>query len=108
VATLPGFTRGLAIHDSVAFVGLSRIRPTSDMRGLPIAADPDRLKCGLAAVDLNSGQVVAHLDLASPVDEVFDVQVLPGVRCPYLSGPHIDREQGQPLWTIPPAGPGPG
>jgi uncharacterized protein (TIGR03032 family) len=105
VATLPGFTRGLAIQDGMAFVGLSRIRPTSDMRGLPIAAHPDQLKCGLVAVDLNSGQVLADLEMASPVDEMFDVQVLPGVRCPYLSGPHIDREQGQPLWTIPPAGP---
>jgi uncharacterized protein (TIGR03032 family) len=107
VATLPGFTRGLAVHGPVAFVGLSRIRPTSDMTGLPITAHPDRLKCGLAAVDLNSGQVVAHLFLASPVDELFDVQVLPGIRCPFLSGPHVDREQGDPLWTVPPGSLGP-
>ena len=30
------------------------------------------------------------------------VQLLPGVRCPFLSGPYVDREQGQPLWTVPP------
>jgi uncharacterized protein (TIGR03032 family) len=104
VATLPGFTRGLAIHDGVAFVGLSRIRPTSDMTGLPITAHPEALKCGLAAVDLNSGQVVAHLFIAPPVDELFDVQLLPGVRCPFLSGPYVDREKGDPLWTVPPGG----
>jgi uncharacterized protein (TIGR03032 family) len=103
VAVLPGFARGLAIHDTLAFVGLSRIRPTSDMTGLPIAAHPDRLKCGLAVVDLNRGQVIAHLDIASPVDELFDVQLLPGVRCPFLSGPYADRDHGQPLWTVPPA-----
>jgi uncharacterized protein (TIGR03032 family) len=107
VATLPGFTRGLAIQGPVAFVGLSRIRPTSDMTGLPITAHPDRLKCGLAAVDLNTGQVIAHLFIAPPVDELFDVQLLPGVRCPFLSGPHVGREQGEQLWTVPPGGLGP-
>jgi uncharacterized protein (TIGR03032 family) len=103
-AVLPGFARGLAIQDTLAFVGLSRIRPTSDMSGLPIAAQRDQLKCGLAIVDLQNGQVAAQLEIASPVDEIFDVQLLPGVRCPFLSGPHVDREKGQPLWTVPPAG----
>jgi uncharacterized protein (TIGR03032 family) len=103
VAVLPGFARGLALHGGLAFVGLSRIRSTSDMSGLPIAAQREQLKCGLAVVDLNSGQVAAQLEFASPVDEVFDVQVLPGIRCPFLSGPHVDREKGQPLWTVPPA-----
>jgi uncharacterized protein (TIGR03032 family) len=103
VAVLPGFTRGLAIHGALAFVGLSRIRPTSDMTGLPITSHPDRLKCGLAVVDLTSGAMAAHLDIASPVDEIFDVQVLPGVRCPYVSGPFADRDQGHPLWTVPPS-----
>jgi uncharacterized protein (TIGR03032 family) len=103
VAVLPGFTRGLAIHGSAAFVGLSRIRSSSDMNGLPIAAKRDQLKCGLVVVDLTSGEVVAQVEFASPVDEVFDIQLLPGVRCPFLSGPHVDREKGQPLWTVPPA-----
>jgi uncharacterized protein (TIGR03032 family) len=107
VATLPGFTRGLAIQDSVAFVGLSRIRSGSDMTGLPITARPDELKCGLAAVDLGTGQVVAHLFFDPPVDELFDVQLLPGVRCPFLSGPYVEREGGEALWTVPPGGLGP-
>jgi uncharacterized protein (TIGR03032 family) len=102
VATLPGFTRGLAIHGSLAFVGLSRIRQTSDMSGLPITAQADRLQCGLAVVDVSSGQVIAHLFIAAPVDELFDVQLLPGVRCPFLSGPYVDREQRDWLWTVPP------
>jgi uncharacterized protein (TIGR03032 family) len=102
VANLPAFTRGLAVHGSTAFVGLSRIRPTSDMTGLPVTAHPEPLQCGLAAVDLTTGQTVAHLYISSPVDEIFDVQLLPGVRSPILWGPHADREQGHPLWTVPP------
>ena len=34
--------------------------------------------------------------------EVFDVQVLPGITSPYLSGPAADQDVGEPLWTIPP------
>jgi uncharacterized protein (TIGR03032 family) len=102
VANLPAFTRGLAIHGSTAFVGLSRIRPTSDLTGLPITAHPERLQCGLAVVDLTTGQTVAHLFISSPVDEIFDVQLLAGIRSPILWGPHADREQGHPLWTVPP------
>jgi uncharacterized protein (TIGR03032 family) len=104
VAELTGFTRGLAIHGDYAYVGLSRIRPTSDMAGLPVANNPELLKCGLALVDLKTGQVAARLDFDSPLNELFDVQVLPGVRNPFLSGPYADRERGYPFWTIPPQG----
>jgi uncharacterized protein (TIGR03032 family) len=104
VASLPGFTRGLAVYDSLAFVGLSRIRPTSDMNGLPIAAQAERLRCGLAVVDLHSGQIMAQLDISSPVDEIFDIQLLPGVRCPFVAGPFVDRDLGHPVWTMPPQG----
>ncbi len=103
VAVLSGFARGLAVHNSLAFVGLSRIRPTSDMTGLPISAYPDRLQCGLAVVDLDSGEVVAHLHIASPVDEIFDVQVLTGMRNPFLAGPYVERDLGHAVWTMPPS-----
>jgi uncharacterized protein (TIGR03032 family) len=104
LADLPGFTRGLAVRGDYAYVGMSRIRPTSDMAGLPIADRPDRLACGLAVVELKSGRCVARLDFDSPLNELFDVQLLPGVRNPFLSGPYADRERGHPFWTIPPQG----
>src|SRR5262249_22602994 len=37
VAEQPGYTRGLALHGSYAFVGLSKIRETSTFGGVPIA-----------------------------------------------------------------------
>jgi hypothetical protein len=51
--------------------------------------------------------VVAHLFFTPPLDELFDVQPLPGVRCPFDSGPYVDREGGEALWTVPPGGLGP-
>lgn len=105
VAELPGVARGLALHGGYAFVGLSKARPT--LEGVPIVARRDLLKCGLAVVDLRTGRHVAMLEFHTGIDEVFDVQVLPGITCPYISGPWAERDNGQPLWTIPPAAPRP-
>jgi uncharacterized protein (TIGR03032 family) len=100
VAPLPGVSRGLAIQDGYAFVGLSKARPT--LEGVPIAAERDRLKCGLWVIDLASGAIAAHLEFHTGVEEVFDVQVLPGIASPYLSGPAAEKDAGGPLWTVPP------
>jgi uncharacterized protein (TIGR03032 family) len=82
-------------------VGLSKIRETSTFSGVPIAERRGALKCGVAIVELATGRQVGLLEFHSGVEEIFDVQVLPGVRCPVLSGlhPHLD---GRPaIWTVP-------
>ena len=82
VAHLPGFARGLALHGRYAFVGLSKIRPTSAMDGVPLAERRHELKCGVAVVDLTSGRVCAMLEFQTAVEEIFDVQLLSGIRFP--------------------------
>jgi uncharacterized protein (TIGR03032 family) len=101
VTELPGYTRGLALYDRFAFVGLSKIRETSTFGGMPIAARRPELKCGVGAVDLTTGRLVAHLEFVSGVEEIFDVQVVPGTRCPALSGPYPNQDSGKPIWTVP-------
>jgi len=44
VATLPGYTRGMAIIGSLAFVGLSKIRESAVFGGVPVGADGKALK----------------------------------------------------------------
>jgi uncharacterized protein (TIGR03032 family) len=101
VAEVPGVPRGLAVHRGLAFVGLSKARPS--LAGVPIVARRDALKCGLAVVDLATGGSVAAFEFLSGVEEIFDVAVLPGITFPYISGPWAERDTGQPLWTVPPA-----
>jgi uncharacterized protein (TIGR03032 family) len=101
VAELPGYTRGLAMYERFAFVGLSKIRETSTFGGMPIAARRPELKCGVGVVDLTTGRLAAHLEFLSGVEEIFDVQVLPGVRCPALSGPYPNLDGSAPIWTAP-------
>jgi uncharacterized protein (TIGR03032 family) len=90
IAELPGFARGLALHGQYAFIGLSKIRPTSAMDGVPLAQRRDQLKCGVAVVDLTIGRVCAMLEFQTAVEEIFDVQLLAGVRFPEVMGFHKD------------------
>ncbi|SBO44419.1 TIGR03032 family protein [Cyanobium sp. NIES-981] len=97
LCALPGFVRGLAFAGGCAVVGLSKLR-SPQFTGLPLE---ERLNaeaipggcCGLRVIDLASGQVLHSLDLPEPIDELFDVAILPGVRQPRalgLQGEEID------------------
>ncbi|HMF13738.1 MAG TPA: TIGR03032 family protein [Gemmataceae bacterium] len=108
VTELPGYTRGLALHDRFAFVGLSKIRETSTFGGMPIAERRPELKCGVGVVDLGTGRLMAHLEFVTGVEEIFDVQVVPGVRCLALSGPYASLDGAAPIWTVPQPPPTPG
>ncbi len=101
VAQLPGYTRGLAFHDRYAFVGLSRIRETSTFGGVPIAERPERLKCGVWVLEIESGRAVEFLEFERGVTEVFDVQVLGGIRFPAVVG--FSKETIQGAFVLPPS-----
>lgn len=99
-ADLPGFARGLGLFGGYAFVGLSKIRATSAMDGVPLAARRDTLQCGVAVVDLRTGGVVANVDFQTAVEEVFDVQVLVGQRFPEVLG--FQKDAVQHTFVVPP------
>lgn len=90
VAALPGYTRGLALHGRVAFVGLSQIREAHVFGGLPLAerCSGTQRQCGVHAIDLETGRTIGFLAFDAGCDELFDVQVLPGLRWPAVVGFH--------------------
>jgi uncharacterized protein (TIGR03032 family) len=104
VAELPGYTRGLALAGSYAFVGLSKIRETSTFGGLPIAERRGQLKCGVGVVDCRRGQVIGLLEFQTAVEEIFDVLLLRGVRFPEVVG--FQKETVRHTFVVPPATPG--
>ena len=86
VTLLPGFTRGLDFWGPYALIGLSQVRESAMFSGIPITdrlAVEDR-KCGVWAVDTRNGQIVAFLEFQEGVQEIFAVQILPGIRYPDL------------------------
>jgi uncharacterized protein (TIGR03032 family) len=98
VASLPGYTRGLGLCGGYAFVGLSKIRQTSMFGGVPIAERKDQLKCGVAVVELATGNVVSLFEFKTVAEEIFEVAVLPKVRAPFVQGPSPGDDQQEQVW----------
>ena len=102
IATLPGYTRGMAIVDRYAFIGLSKIRETAVFGNLPIGDRFDDLKCGVAVVDLQTRKMISCLEFKSGVDEIFDVQTA-GFKQAIISGPYATTDRDSQIWSLPAA-----
>jgi uncharacterized protein (TIGR03032 family) len=98
VADLPGYARGLGLCGGYAFVGLSKIRQTSMFGGVPIAEFKDQLKCGVAVVELATGDIVSLFEFKTVAEEIFEVAVLPKVRTPFVQGPSPGDDQQEQIW----------
>lgn len=94
VATLPGFLRGLSFFGDYAFVGLSKMRETNIFGGLPIGEYPERLECAIYVVDLRSGKTAGFIRFTKGIEELFSVEVLPGVVNPEIVGFEEDTING--------------
>src|SRR5262245_27259333 len=101
VAEVPGFARGLVLAGPYAFIGLSKIRETSAMDGVPLAERRNQLKCGVAVVDVRAGQISAMLEFQTAVEEIFDVQILSGLRFPEVVG--FQQDTIHHTFVVPPA-----
>jgi uncharacterized protein (TIGR03032 family) len=84
LAEVPGFTRGLDFCGDLAFVGLSEVRESAVFSGIPLTERLAERTCGVSVVDVTTGRTVAFLKFEGAVQEIFAVQVLPGVRFPDL------------------------
>ncbi|QTN38283.1 TIGR03032 family protein [Cryomorphaceae bacterium] len=83
IVNLKGFVRGMAIHGEFAFVGLSKLRQNSStFKHLQIAQESNQ--SGIKIVHLPTAAVVGEILYQTSVDEIYDVQVIPGRRRPNL------------------------
>ncbi|MDP9193664.1 MAG: TIGR03032 family protein [Acidobacteriota bacterium] len=99
VAEVPGFARGLAFAGPYAFIGLSQVRERV-FDGIPIATRPER-NCGVWLVDVRNGTTIGFIRFEGSVQEIFDVQILTGVRRPDVLEPTDDYAGA--AFTLPPA-----
>ncbi len=81
---LPGFTRGLDFWGNLAFVGLSQVRETAVFSGIPLTQRLEERICGVWVIHIETGQTVAFLKFEDAVQEIFAVEVLPGIRFPEI------------------------
>lgn len=85
VARAPGFTRGLAIAGDIAFVGLSKVIKQYEPYAPGLVAD--ETVCGIAAIRLSTGEAVASVTWPHGY-QIFDVQLLKGIKRPMLPIQH--------------------
>lgn len=83
IATLPGFTRGLAFLGPYALIGLSQVRE-SVFKDLPVTQTAEERNCGVWVVDTRTGEIAGFVRFEGMVQEIFDVQVLHGRRWPTI------------------------
>jgi len=90
VCFCPGYLRGLAFHGGYAVVGMSKCREERTFSGLELdsrlASKGVEARSGLAVIDLATGSLAHWLELGGTLRELYDVQVLPDVRCPMAVG----------------------
>jgi uncharacterized protein (TIGR03032 family) len=95
VAFCPGYLRGLSFCGDFAVVGISKPRHNKTFSGLALdeqlQAKQAGARCGLLVIDLRSGDIVHSLRIEGVVEELYDVQVLPGVRRPMAIGLKTDE-----------------
>jgi uncharacterized protein (TIGR03032 family) len=81
---LPGFTRGLAFLGSLAFIGLSQVRESATFSGIPLVERLSERVCGVWIVNIDAAQVIGFVRFEDAVQEIFAVEVLPGIRYPEI------------------------
>jgi uncharacterized protein (TIGR03032 family) len=92
VVALKGYARGLALFRHYAYVGLSQACEQDLFSSKPITecSFVEERTCGVSVVDLCKAEVIAFLRSEADIYEVFDVQVLPGMRWPSRIGTEGD------------------
>jgi uncharacterized protein (TIGR03032 family) len=80
IAKLGGFARGMARIGDFLFIGISKLRHTTDVfSSLPIAKSSF---AGVVVFYIPYGKIVGQLRYESSVDEIYDVKILPGLKRP--------------------------
>jgi len=95
IAFCPGFLRGLDFVGDFAVVTMSLPRGNKTFENLPLQETLDRTganpRCGLAVIDLKSGDLAHWLRLEGVVTELFDAVVLEGAKRPAAIGFRSDE-----------------
>ncbi len=92
VCRLEGFVRGLCRCEDYLFIGLSRLRKNSSTFA-KLAFAHRAQQAGIAVVHLPTGALSGFIRYQASVDEIYDVQVLPGLRRPNILNPYEDQHR---------------
>jgi uncharacterized protein (TIGR03032 family) len=84
-----GFARGMDQIGDYVFIGMSKLRKSSQAFGdLPIASQS--VYSGVAIVHLSSGQLEGFIKYENSVEEIFDIRILPDMKRPGILNHYKD------------------
>ncbi len=86
---IPGFVRGMSRHGDYVFIGTSLLRKKHPFGDLPLPQNTN-LFCGVLVLHLPTGAIVGQLKYENSCEEIYDVQVLPGLQRPGILRPDQD------------------
>lgn len=92
VCPVGSFIRGLSRIGDYLFIGRSKLRETSTtfekLKALPIGSNSTT--AGISVVHLPTGKLVAELSYHNSVEEIYDIQILPGLIRPGILNTETD------------------
>ena len=84
VCQLQGYLRGLSFVDNYAIVGLCKIRESNIFGGMPVQEKFDKLLCGIAIINIKTGNQEGLFEFTSGCEEIFDTRFLSGAQRPNI------------------------
>jgi uncharacterized protein (TIGR03032 family) len=93
VASMQGYTRGLFFAGNYALVGLCQIREKHTFGGLPVQQKHKELLCGVAIIDIRTGQQVGLCKFTSGTQELYEVALVPRILRPTMRMPQEDMSR---------------
>jgi uncharacterized protein (TIGR03032 family) len=104
IVSLGGFARGMARLGDYLFIGMSKLRHTTDVfKSLPIAKTSF---AGISVVSLSKARIVGQIRYESSVEEIYDVKILQGLSRPgILNSEKIEKHSvivlpGNSFWAV--------
>jgi uncharacterized protein (TIGR03032 family) len=77
IAHINGFVRGMDFYKDYAFICLSKLRERSSSFGKLGISDTDSF-AGISVIHLPTGTCVGEIKYQTSVEEIYDIQILPG------------------------------
>ena len=79
----------MAFQDEYMFVGKSKLRASSSIfKNLDMAKND--IKAGVVVLHIPTGRILGEINYLNSVEEIYDVQILPGLIRPNILSPEDD------------------
>ena len=92
IVKLKGLVRGLAIHNNLAFIGISKLREGSTTFG-KLGDDVKAENASIHIVDIKHSAILGVLNFGGSIEELYDIRILPNKKNIGVLGLYDERHK---------------